>query len=80
MRDAQLLYRSRNRVASLKVIAAIKHRIRASEESQSITVGEAFADNGHRDEGVERAHRFGSRLCLRVSRPCVAVNDLPVQV
>ena len=80
MRDTQLLCRSRNRVTSLKIIAAIKHRIRASEERQSVTVGEAFADNGHRDEGVERAHRFGCRLCLRVSRPCITVDDLPVQV
>ena len=80
MRYTQLLCRSRNRIASLKIIAAIKHRIRASEERQSITVGEAFSDNGHRDEGVKRAHRFGSRFCLRVSRPCISVNDLPVQV
>ena len=64
MRDAQLLCRSRNRIASLKVIAAVKHRIRTAKERQSITVSEAFSDNGHRDEGVERAHRFGSRLCL----------------
>ena len=80
MRDTQLLCRSRNRVAGLKVIAAVKNRIRASEESRSITVGETFADNGHRDERVERAHRFGCRLCLRVSRPCITVDDLPVQV
>ena len=76
----QLLCRSRNRIASLKVIAAVKHCIRAGKKAQGISIGEAFAGNGHRDERVERAHCFGSRLCLRVSRPCISVNDLSVQV